>query len=59
MYFIQVINLFLINACRQFFSFVIICNLLSNGLLQGICVCLNSMIGRSIANIRISIHELK
>ena len=36
MYFIQVINLFLISACRQFFSFVIICNLLSNGLLQGI-----------------------
>lgn len=44
LYFIQVINLFLINACRQFFSFVIIYNLLSNGLLQGICVCLNSAI---------------
>lgn len=59
MYFIQVINLFLISTYRQIFSFIIIYNFRSNGLLQGICACLNSMIWRSIANIRISIHELK
>lgn len=44
MYFIQVINLFLINACRQIFSFIIIYNFRSNGLLQGICACLNGAI---------------
>lgn len=59
MYFIQVINLFLISVCRQIFSFIIIYKFLSNGLLQGICACLNSAIWRPIANIRISIHELK
>lgn len=44
MYFIPVINLFLISACRQIFSFIIIYNFRSNGLLQGIFACLNSMI---------------
>ena len=36
MHFIQVINLFLISACRQISSFNIIYNFRSNGLLQGV-----------------------